>query len=216
MSDGARDRGAPQPVTSLVGIVVALVAAVFGVCAHGLAAGPATPVPDAGTLVQVALGAGLVGALTAGAARRLPVLPTAAAGLLAGQGLTHLVLVVAHSGPHGAAAHVDHLAAHTGSAGAAAESAAVRAAMDAAGDAGHARLGWAMVLAHLGAIALTLVVLGLLAAALSWLAARVVPLLGGVLLPAPAVVPRAATPPARPSAVFLVGRGGTRAPPVTV
>ena len=202
-------------VTAVVGVVVALVSGVFGISAHGLAAGVLAGPPTSGQILSVAAASAGVGAVTAALARhRAPAL-TAAAGLIAGQGLVHVVLASGHT--HGTAGHATGapgvLGHHT------TDPEALRAAMDSVGLAPASSVATlltpAMLGAHVAAIATTLVLVAILSGTLSWLAARVPP------LPATAhlvVVARLlASYDAHPlRGRFLLARGGTRAPPVTV
>ncbi|MFL0578933.1 hypothetical protein [Dietzia sp. 179-F 9C3 NHS] len=193
----------PPVVTSLVGVVVAMVSAVFGISAHGLAAGAAATAPTSGQILSVlAAGAG-IGAVTAALARHRSPVPVAAAGLVAGQGLVHLVLASGHA--HGPAGHTHG-----------ADAATVRAAMDATAVTPHDLWTPAMLGAHAAAIVVTLAVVAVLARTLAWVAARVAPLLGRILLAAAdlVVVPTLPTPVPDPG--YLLARGGTRAPPVAV
>lgn len=193
----------PPVVTSLVGVVVAMVSAVFGISAHGLAAGAAATAPTSGQILSVlAAGAG-IGAVTAALARHRSPVPVAAAGLVAGQGLVHLVLASGHT--HGPAGHTHG-----------ADAATVRAAMDATAVTSHDLWTPAMLGAHTAAIVVTLAVVAVLARTLAWVAARVAPLLDRILLSAAdlVVVPTLPTP--APDAGYLLARGGTRAPPVAV
>lgn len=196
-------------VTALVGIIVAVVSGVFGISAHGLAApldmGPVT----AGQALLVGAASAGVGAAAAAVSRYRSPLLTAAVGLICGQGAVHLVLSSAHS-PHAAAHSLGH---HTG------DPAAVRAAMDGAAldsvASAAALLSPAMLAAHIAAIGAALLVVAVLAGALAWVAARVVP------LPTPAhliVVVRLLAPyhADAPQRRYLLSRGGTRAPPVAV
>ncbi|UVE96722.1 hypothetical protein [Dietzia sp. B32] len=198
----------PPAVTAVVGIVVALVSGVFGISAHGLAAGVLAGPPTSGQVLSVAAASAGVGAVTAALARhRAPAL-TAAAGLIAGQGLVHVVLASGHT--HGAAGASGH---HT------TDPEALRAAMDSVGlapaSSAAALLTPAMLGAHVAAIATTLVLVAILSGTLSWLAARVRP------IPATAHLVVVARLLASYDAYtlrgrFLLARGGTRAPPVTV
>lgn len=228
-------------VTALVGIVVAVVSAVFGIAAHGLAAGTGAAgtgaIPSAGQFLLVIAASAGVGAAAAALARQQSPLLTAAAGLVAGQGIVHLVLASGHT----------HAGTHTTAAGSAhsafghhlTDPAAVRAAMDSAaidsasigsaatgsattGGAGFGAaadpatlLTPAMLGAHLAAIVITLALVAILSGTLAWVAARVVPLVGAVRLVV--VAPLLASYDASaPRALFLLARGGTRAPPVAV
>lgn len=197
----------PPVVTSLVGVVVALVSGVFGLSAHGLAAGAAAAPPTSGQLLLVVAASAGIGAVTAALARQRSPLVTSAAGLLAGQGLVHLALISGHS--HGGPGHT-HLA-HTG-----ADAAALRAAMDGAAAPTAALWTPAMLAAHVAAIGVTLAVVAVLAGALAWVAARVAPLLDRVVVAAAdlVVVPVRRAP--VPDTGYLLARGGTRAPPVAV
>lgn len=199
--------------TAVVGIVVAVVSAVFGISAHGLAAGAAAGAPGAGQiLLCIAAGAG-VGAGTAAIARRRSPVMVAAAGLIAGQGLVHLVLASGHAHGH----------AHGGGPGVpghhVTDPALVRAAMDGAAlDAAPSPAGLltpGMLGAHLAAVVVTLTVVAILTGTLAWVAARVMPMVAGVHLVV--VAPLVSSYDARaPRGRFLLSRGGTRAPPVAV
>src|SRR5699024_11447587 len=100
---------APDVVSTATGIVVAVVSAVFGVCAHGLAAGTGAALPSSEQLLMLLGASAGVGAVTAALARRRSPVLLSVAGLLAGQGLVHLVMVSDHA--HGGAGH-DHAAGH--------------------------------------------------------------------------------------------------------
>lgn len=198
-------------VTAAVGIIVALVSGVFGISAHGLAAGTAAIPPTSGDILTVAAASAGIGAVTAVLARHRPPLLTAAAGLFAGQGLVHLVLSTGHT--HGLGT------GHTGHHGA--DPAAVRAAMDSAGTesagAGHmaSLLTPQMLGAHIAAVVLTLTVVTILTRTLAWVAARVAPLLERVhlVVVAPLLTSYNAL---APRARHLLTGGGTRAPPAAV
>lgn len=198
----------PPAVTAVVGIVVALVSAVFGISAHGLAAGVAAGPPTAGQVFMVAAASAGIGAVTAATARERSPILTSGAGLLAGQGLVHLVLASGHS--HGAAGPLGHHAT---------DPAAVRAAMDGAGlrpaASAAALLTPSMLGAHLAAIVVTVALVAVLAGTLSWLAARVLPTPETAHL---VVVARllSSYDADAPRGRFLLARGGTRAPPVAV
>lgn len=208
----ARPTGEVPPlVTSVVGIVVAVVSGVFGISAHGLAAGTATMLPTPGQFVLV-IGVCIgIGSVTAALARHRSPVAVTAAGLLTGQGLVHLALVSGHS--QGGTAHT-HVATHPAST--VADAAALRAAMDSASASSDALWTPAMLGAHLAAIVVTLAVVAVLAGALAWVAARVVPQVATVLLAVSArlVVVGRSFP--APDTGFLLARGGTRAPPVAV
>ena len=201
----------PPVVTAAVGIIVALVSGVFGISAHGLAAGTAAIPPTSGDILTVAAASAGIGAVTAVLARHRPPLLTAAAGLLAGQGLVHLVLSTGHT--HGLGT------GHTGHHGA--DPAAVRAAMASAGTesagAGHmaSLLTPQMLGAHIAAVVLTVTVVTILTRTLAWVAARVAPLLGRVhlVVVAPLLTSYNAL---APRARHLLTGGGTRAPPAAV
>lgn len=220
----------PPVVTAVVGIVVAVVSGVFGISAHGLAAGAAAGAPTPGQILTVAAASAGVGALTAALSRRGAPVLTAAAGLVAGQGLVHLVLAAGHAQPghlHTGTAHAGQVAtpASAGPLGHhATDPAAVRAAMDGQGLADGLGLAGAhsadlmtpeMLAAHLAAIVLTLTLVAVLTGALSWVAARVMTMAETahlVVVAALLTSYHADTPRRR----FLVSRGGTRAPPVYV
>ena len=205
-------------VTALVGVIVAVVSGVFGVSAHGLAAGAGATAPDPGQLLLVLAASAGIGAVTAALARDRAPIAVAAGGLIAGQGLVHLVL----ASEHGHAAAAPGATAGTAPAGFghhAIDPAAVRAAMDRAAleasSSAAALLTPGMLGAHLAAIVATVAVVAGLSRALAWVAARVMPLLGRVHL---VVVARIVSSydAAAPRDRFLLGRGGTRAPPVAV
>ncbi|GLB63190.1 hypothetical protein NCCP2495_10680 [Dietzia sp. NCCP-2495] len=212
----------PPVVTAAVGIVVALVSGIFGISAHGLAAGLAAGssavAPGSGDLLLVGGASVGIGAVTAALARHRPPLVTAGVGLLSGQGLVHLILSAGHNhggARYGGAGHVGQspLTHH------AADPNAVRAAMDlgAAATAGHlaSLLTPAMLGAHVAAVLVTLALVAVLSRTLAWVAARVAPLLAAVHLVV--VAPLLATYDAHPprARYFLTG-GGTRAPPALV
>jgi hypothetical protein len=205
----------PPAVTAAVGIVVALVSGVFGISAHGLAAGAAAAAPSSGEILAVAAASAGIGAVTAARARhRTPVL-TAAAGLIAGQGLVHLVLATGHT--HGAAGHP---AGATGTLGHhLTDPVAIRAAMDGTGldpaASATALLTPGMLGAHAAAIVATLALVAILAGTLSWLAARVpsTPATAHLVVVARLLASYDAD---APRGRFLLSRGGTRAPPVAV
>ena len=197
-------------VTATVGVIVALVSGVFGISAHGLAAGAAALPPTSGDILTVGA------AVTAALARHRPPLLTAATGLLAGQGLVHLVLSTGHTHTSGVTGAGGALGHHVS------DPAAVRAAMDAAGGAtgvgtGHmdSLLTPQMFGAHVAAVVLTLVLVAILSRTLAWVAARVVPLLARVHLVV--VGPLLSSYDAHaPRARYLLTGGGTRAPPAAV
>lgn len=201
----------PPAVTAAVGIVVALVSGVFGISAHGLAAGALAGPPTSGQILSVASASAGVGVVTAAVARRRTPVLAAAAGLIAGQGLVHLVLASGHT--HGAAGTTGVLGHH------ATDPAAVRAAMDGVGPApassAAALLTPGMLGAHVAAIAMTLALVAILSGTLSWLAARIPPMVETAHL---VVVARllASYDADTPHGRFLLARGGTRAPPVSV
>ncbi|OAV77481.1 hypothetical protein [Dietzia sp. 111N12-1] len=201
----------PPAVTAAVGIVVALVSGVFGISAHGLAAGALAGPPTSGQILSVASASAGVGVVTAAVARRRTPVLAAAAGLIAGQGLVHLVLASGHT--HGAAGAPGALGHHT------TDPAAVRAAMDAVGlvpaSSASTLLTPGMLGAHVAAIATTLALVAILSGTLSWLAARTPPMVATAHL---VVVARllASYDADVPRGRFLLARGGTRAPPVAV
>lgn len=201
----------PPAVTAVVGIVVALVSGVFGISAHGLAAGALAGPPTVGQILSVASASAGVGVVTAAVARRRAPVLTAAAGLIAGQGLVHLVLASGHT--HGTAGTTGALGHHT------TDPVALRAAMDGAGFApassAAALLTPGMLGAHVAAIAVTLALVAVLSGTLSWLAARTPPMVETAHL---VVVARllASYDADTPRGRFLLARGGTRAPPVAV
>ena len=200
----------PPAVTAAVGIVVALVSGVFGISAHGLAAGALAGPPTPGEILSVAATSAGIGAVAAAARRRSPVL-AAAVGLISGQGLVHLVLASGHT--HGTAGTTGALGHHT------TDPVALRAAMDGAGFApassAAALLTPGMLGAHVAAIAVTLALVAVLSGTLSWLAARIPPMVETAHL---VVVARllASYDADVPRGRFLLARGGTRAPPVAV
>ncbi|WP_231750366.1 MULTISPECIES: hypothetical protein [Dietzia] len=203
----------PPVVTAAVGMVVALVSAVFGIAAHGLAAGTGAVAPSPGQILLIAAASAGVGAATAAVARQRSPIPVTAAGLIAGQGVVHLLLASGHthSGSPGAshAALGHHMTDPT----------LVRAAMDGAGT--GLSLGPAALLtpgmlgAHVAAIAVTLALVAILSGTLAWVAARVTPLrvAAHLVVVAPLVCSYDADTPLHR---FLLTGGGTRAPPVAV
>lgn len=201
----------PPAVTAGVGIVVALVSGVFGISAHGLAAGALAGPPTSGQILAVAATSAGIGAVAASVARRRTPVLAAAAGLIAGQGLVHLVLASGHT--HGATGTTGVLGHH------ATDPAALRAAMDGIGPApassAAALLTPGMLGAHVAAIATTLALVAILSGTLSWLAARKPPMVETAHL---VVVARllASYDADTPRGRFLLARGGTRAPPVAV
>ena len=201
----------PPAVTAAVGIVVALVSGVFGISAHGLAAGALAGPPTSGQILAVAATSAGIGAVAASVARRRTPVLAAAAGLIAGQGLVHLVLASGHT--HGATGTTGVLGHH------ATDPAALRAAMDGIGPApassAAALLTPGMLGAHVAAIATTLALVAILSGTLSWLAARIPPMVETAHL---VVVARllASYDADTPRGRFLLARGGTRAPPVAV
>lgn len=176
----------PPVVTAVVGIVVAIVSGVFGISAHGLAADAAAIAPTSADILTVGAASAGVGAVTAALARHRSPLLVAAAGLLAGQGLVHLVLSTGHthSHPAGTGAPGVVLAHHV------TDPVAVRAAMDgvtgsaAGAGTGHmsSLLTPQMLGAHIAAVVLTLTLVAILSGTLAWVAARVAPLLARVHL----------------------------------
>ncbi|MBB0970544.1 hypothetical protein G6016_16610, partial [Dietzia aerolata] len=58
----------PPVVTAAVGIIVALVSGVFGISAHGLAAGAAALPPTSGDILLVGAASAGIGAVTAAVA----------------------------------------------------------------------------------------------------------------------------------------------------
>ena len=203
-------------VTAAVGIIVALVSGVFGISAHGLAAGAAAFPPTSGDHLTGGAASAGIGAVTAALARHRPPLLTAATGLLAGQGLVHLVLSTGHTHTSGVTGADGALGHHVS------DPAAIRAAMDAAGgvtgaDAGHmdSLLTPQMLGAHVAAVVLTLILVAILSQTLAWVAARVAPLLARVHLVV--VGPLLSSYDAHaPRARYLLTGGGTRAPPAAV
>lgn len=201
----------PPLVTSVIGILVAVVSGVFGISAHGLAAGTGAVVQSPGQLLIIVGACVGIGVVTSALARHRPPVAVSSVGLLTGQIVVHLALVSSHS--HGGASHA-HGAANP--AGAAAEAASLRAAMDSAAVSSDALWTPAMLGAHLAAIVVTLAVVAVLAGALAWVAALVVPQDAAVLLAVGdrlVVVGRSLL---TPDTGFLLARGGTRAPPVAV
>ena len=205
---------APPAVTAAVGIVVALVSGIFGISAHGLAAGTAVGPPTLGQILTVAVASAGVGVVTAARARQSSPVLTASLGLLAGQGLVHLVLAAGHSNTgHSHAGHSPGALGHH-----VVDPAAVRTAMDGQALASaHASdlLSPGMLGAHLAAIALTLTLVAVLTGTLGWLAARVPPMVVTAHL---VVVTRLVSSydADAPRPQFLLARGGTRAPPMSV
>lgn len=199
----------PPAVTAVVGIVVALVSGVFGISAHGLAAGALAGPPTTGQILSVAATSAGIGVVTAAVARRRAPVLTAAAGLIAGQGLVHLVLASGHT--HGTAGTTGTFGHHV------TDPAALRAAMDGVAPASSAAalLTPGMLGAHVAAIATTLALVAILSGTLSWLAARIPPMVATAHL---VVVARllASYDADTPRGRFLLARGGTRAPPVSV
>lgn len=216
-------------VAAAVGMVVALVSGIFGISAHGLAAGTvagsAAVPPGSGDLLLVGGASVGIGAVTAALARHRPPLLTAGTGLLSGQALVHLILSAGHD--HAGTGHVGH-AGPGGAAGAltqnplahhGADPGAVRAAMDlgVAAPTGHlaSLLTPPMLGAHVAAVLVTLALVAVLSRTLAWVAARVAPLLATVHLVV--VAPSLATYDAHaPRARYLLTGGGTRAPPALV
>lgn len=203
----------PPVVTAVVGVVVAVVSAVFGIAAHGLAAGTGAVAPSPGQILLIAAASAGVGAATATIARQRSPILVAAGGLIAGQGVVHLLLASGHT--HSATPGSSHAALghHV------TDPALVRAAMDGAGSelttSPAALLTPGMLGAHLAAIAVTLALVAVLSVTLAWVAARVTPLLGTVHLVV--VAPLVSSYDAgAPRDRFLLARGGTRAPPVAV
>lgn len=209
----------PPAVTAIVGIVVALVSGVFGISAHGLSAGALAGPPTPGEILSVAATSAGIGAVAAAAARRRSPVLAAAVGLISGQGLVHLVLASGHS--HGAAGQaLGHAAGTTGVLGHhATDPAAVRAAMDAVGlapaSSAAALLTPGMLGAHVAAIAATLALVAILSGTLSWLAARIPPMVETAHLVVAVGLP-ASYDADTPRGQFLLARGGTRGPPVAV
>ena len=197
----------PPVVTSLVGMVVAVVSGIFGISAHGLAAGAGSAPPTSAQILAVLAVSAGVGAVTAALARDRSPVAVSALGLLAGQGLVHVALATGHT--HGAATHAPGVGHHT------ADPAAVRAAMDSAAVA-DALWTPAMLGAHVAAVVVTLAVVAVLSGTLTWVAARVVPLLGAVHLVVVDRVRPALHTVVVPAGGHLLARGGTRAPPVGV
>ncbi|MFS4490987.1 hypothetical protein [Dietzia kunjamensis] len=199
----------PPAVTAVVGIVVALVSGVFGISAHGLTAGALAGPPTTGQILSVAATSAGIGVVTAAVARRRAPVLTAAAGLIAGQGLVHLVLASGHT--HGTAGTTGTFGHHV------TDPAALRAAMDGVAPASSAAalLTPGMLGAHVAAIATTLALVAILSGTLSWLAARIPPMVATAHL---VVVARllASYDADTPRGRFLLARGGTRAPPVSV
>ena len=150
--------------------MVALVSGVFGISAHGLAAGALAGPPTTGQILSVAATSAGIGVVTAAVARRRAPVLTAAAGLIAGQGLVHLVLASGHT--HGTAGTTGTFGHHV------TDPAALRAAMDGVAPASSAAalLTPGMLGAHVAAIATTLALVAILSGTLSWLAARIPPM----------------------------------------
>lgn len=209
-------------VAGAAGIIVALVSGIFGVCAHGLAAGSGALAPTAVELYLVAAASAGIGAVTAALARKHPPLLTAAAGLLAGQGVVHLVLATGHAHVAGAGVSAGSAAPNPAIGHHLTDPAALRAAIDGASAGGMSPvadtaslLTPAMLGAHVAAVALTLALVAVLSGTLAWVAARVAPLLAKVRLVV--VAPLLAGYDARaPRRRYLLTGGGTRAPPAFV
>lgn len=204
----------PPAVTAAVGIVVALVSGIFGISAHGLAAGTAVGPPTLGQILTVAAASAGVGVVTAARARHSSPVLTASLGLIAGQGLVHLVLATGHSNAgHSHGGHTSGALGHHVT-----DPVAVRAAMDGQALASaHTAdlLTPGMLGAHMAAILLTLALVAVLTGTLSWLAARVMPMVAAAHLVV--VTPLVSSYEAdAPRGLFLLARGGTRAPPVSV
>jgi len=208
----------PPAVTAAVGIVVALVSGVFGISAHGLTAGALAGPPTSGQILAVAATSAGIGAVAASVARRRAPVLTAAAGLIAGQGLVHLVLATGH--PHSTTGYATGAPGAPGALGHhTTDPAALRAAMDAVGlipaSSASTLLTPGMLGGHVAAIAMTLALVAILSGTLSWLAARIPPMVETAHL---VVVARllASYDADTPRGRFLLARGGTRAPPVAV
>lgn len=203
-------------VTAAVGIIVALVSGVFGISAHGLAAGAAAIPPTSGDILTVAAASAGIGAVTAAVARHRPPLLTAALGLFTGQGLVHLVLSTGHT--HGlGTGHLGHHGADPAAVRAAIDSAAMNSAAAGSAGTGHTAslLTPQMLGAHLAAVVLTLTLVAILTGTLAWVAARVAPMLARVHLVV--VAPLLSSYNAHaPRARYLLNGGGTRAPPAAV
>lgn len=216
---GDRGRGetsAPDPVCVAAGVVVALVSVVFGVAAHGMA--DHGGVPGGPALLGLGLVGAGIGALAAELSRRYRPELVAGGALVLGQGLVHGVLTSVPGGhAHTAAAH-GTTAHDTVAPGHGVDVAALSAAMDAAalGRGSAGLLSPAMLGAHAVAIVLTVAVVAILAATLTWVAARMVvaapvtPHAADTVLVVVSLVARAVRE------GYLVARGGTRAPPLAV
>lgn len=222
----------PDVVSSVAGMVVAVVSAVFGICAHGMAAGTGIALPSSGQLLFLLAASAGIGAATAALARRRSPVLMAAGGLIVGQGVVHLAMVAGHGGHAGHGSHSGSSGQSGPALGHAAHTPdpdAIRAAMDGAagtaagaggaGGAGShadALLTPGMLGAHIVAVALTLSVVALLSGALAWIAARVARMWEWadlvVVDTSPAPLGRIVAPDPR----FLRASGGTRAPPVGV
>lgn len=204
----------PPAVTAVVGMIVAIVSAVFGISAHGLAAplgmGPVT----SGQVLTVGAASAGVGAVTAAIARLRSPIATAALGLIGGQGAVHLVMSFGHShATSGALTASSHALGHHAS-----DAAAVRAAMDSAAldplASAAALMSPMMLAAHVGAIGAALLTIAVLAGALAWLSARTfLPPATAHLVVVYLLAPHHAGVPLKQ---YLLSRGGTRAPPVAV
>lgn len=202
----------PSLMTTAAGILVAVVCAVFGIGAHGLAAGMDLARLDTGQALLAMGVSAAVGAAVARLARRRSPLLLSGTGMLAGQGLIHLVLSAghAHADTHGA--HPVGRAPHGGSMPAAldgTESAAVGATHV------DSLLTPTMLGAHLAAIGLTVALVALLIAVLEWGAARMptLPTRTPIAVGGP---PRVHDTAPAPDARYLLSAGGTRAPPPAV
>src|SRR5699024_9206868 len=87
LADAERTRpAAPDGASTATGIDVAVASAVFGVCAHGLAAGTGAALPSSEQLLMLLGASAGVGAVTAALARRRSPVLLSVGGLLAGQG----------------------------------------------------------------------------------------------------------------------------------
>lgn len=213
-ADRLRSEVSPA-VTAVVGMIVAVVSAVFGISAHGLAApldmGPVT----SGQVLMVGAASAGVGAVTAAIARLRSPIITAALGLIAGQGAVHLVVSSGHThATSGTLTASSHALGHHAS-----DAAAVRAAMDSAAldplASAAALMSPMMLAAHVAAIGAALLTIAVLAGALAWLSARsfLLPVTAHLVVVVSILAPHQAGAPLKQ---YLLSRGGTRAPPVAV
>lgn len=199
MSRDRRSGEVPSLVTTAIGTLVATICVVFGIGAHGLAAGMDLARLDTGQGLLAMGVSAAIGATVAELARWWSPLFLAGSGLFAGQVLIHLVLSIGH-GHHGGTMRTPVGITEHASVGAA-----------------HVQslLTPTMLSAHLAAIALTVVLVTLLIAVLDWGAARLLPL--PTRTPAIGVrIPGGHRTDQAPDGRYLLSAGGTRAPPVAV